>query len=87
MMNKLFFNVIISPFPSSVDGSEGNPRILDVDIEDGNGNEAHSEKMDGSRDVKPTPPSEKRKTLQLKQDQKHLISSPSLERLKLKVSI
>lgn len=36
---------------------------------------------------KPTPLSDKKKTLQMKKDEKLLISSPSLERLKLKVSI
>ena len=75
-------DVVISLL-SSVDGSERKPRMINVDNEEEKGNQ----KVEDAFDVKPTPPSDKKKTLQMKKDEKLLISSPSLERLKLKVSI
>ena len=57
--------------------------MINVDNEEEKGNQ----KEEDAFDVKPTPPSDKKKTLQMKKDEKLLISSPSLERLKLKVSI
>lgn len=57
--------------------------MINVDNEEEKGNQ----KVEDAFNVKPTPPSDKKKTLQMKKDEKLLISSPSLERLKLKVSI
>lgn len=65
----------------SVDGSETRPRIINVD----NVDDKENQKTEDATDSKLTPPSDKKKTLQIKKDEKLLISSPSLERLKLKL--
>ena len=78
----------MSPF-CSIDGPpEEKPRKLNSGNEAQDGNKNYSEPiLIDSPDVKPTPPSQKKKSLQMKKDEKHLITSPSLERLKIKVVI
>ena len=77
--NSVFFSLF-----KSVDGPEEKPRRLNSDeVQDGNEN--YSENQNDSSDVKPTPPTQKRKNLQMKKNERYLSSSPSLERLKIKV--
>ena len=62
------------------------PRKIDNGYQKDDGNEKYStEENKDSFEVKPTPPSEKKKTLQMRKDEKQLMPSPSLERLKIKV--
>lgn len=63
------------------------PRKIDNGYEKNDVNEKFStEENKDSFEVKPTPPSEKKKTLQMRKDEKQLLPSPSLERLKIKVT-
>lgn len=82
-------NMTLMFFPSqysfSVDGCDEKPcEIKSDEAEDGNESQ-YSVNQNDSCEVKPTPPSQKKRTLQMKKDEKLLISSPSLERLKIKV--